>query len=97
MLFLMKTIIVVGMVGLWVAGFGVGKARAEECRGLWVDAFGPGFMNAQEVRQLVEDCRQYNFNTVFVQMRRRGDAFYMPKCYGFNSHRTSSPSAVVAV
>lgn len=55
------------------------EARAEEFRGLWVDAFGPGFWNTQQVAKLVNDCRQYNFNAIFVQMRRRGDAFYFPK------------------
>ncbi len=53
--------------------------RASEFRGLWVDAFGPGFFNADEVKKLAADCRKYNFNAVFVQMRRRGDAFYFPK------------------
>ena len=47
-------------------------------RGLWVDAFGPGFLNPAEVKKLVSDCRKYNFNAVFVEMRKRGDAFYVP-------------------
>src|SRR5262245_44472754 len=53
-------------------------ALASEFRGLWVDAFGPGFFNTNEVKKLVADCRKYNFNAVLVEMRRRGDAFYMP-------------------
>src|SRR5262249_41926079 len=48
-------------------------------RGIWADAFGPGFHNAQQVKQLVKHCREYNFNAVFVQMRKRGDAFYFPQ------------------
>jgi uncharacterized lipoprotein YddW (UPF0748 family) len=52
---------------------------AAEFRGLWVDAFGPGFLDKVEVQKLVKDCRKYNFNAVFVEMRRRGDAFYDPK------------------
>jgi uncharacterized lipoprotein YddW (UPF0748 family) len=48
-------------------------------RGLWVDAFGPGFFNSAQVKKLAEDCRKYNFNAVFVEMRRRGDAFYDSK------------------
>src|SRR5262245_3455618 len=47
-------------------------------RGLWVDAFGPGFQDRQQVKQLVSDCRKYKFNAVFVQMRKRADAFYLP-------------------
>jgi uncharacterized lipoprotein YddW (UPF0748 family) len=52
---------------------------ASEFRGIWVDAFGPGFHNKEQVRQLVQDCRKYNFNAVVVQMRKRGDAYYIPK------------------
>ncbi len=48
-------------------------------RGMWADAFGPGFKNKAEVKQLVEDCRKFHFNAVFVQMRKRGDAYYFPK------------------
>ena len=55
------------------------KASADEFRGLWVDAFGSGFFNTSEVTKLVNDCRTYNFNAVVVQMRRRGDAFYIPQ------------------
>lgn len=54
-------------------------AYAAEVRGLWVDAFGPGFFNAQQVKKLAEDCYKNNFNAVFVEMRRRGDAFYYPQ------------------
>ncbi|MEK7684510.1 MAG: family 10 glycosylhydrolase [Verrucomicrobiota bacterium] len=54
-------------------------ARSSEFRGLWVDAWGAGFLNSSQTSQLVSDCRKYNFNAVVVQMRRRGDAFYMPQ------------------
>ena len=54
-------------------------AKADEFRALWVDAFGDGFLNASQVTKLVNDCRTYNYNAVIVQMRRRGDAFYMPQ------------------
>ncbi|MFN7140932.1 MAG: family 10 glycosylhydrolase, partial [Limisphaerales bacterium] len=53
--------------------------HAQEFRALWVDAWGPGFLNASQVTTLVNHCRTYNFNAVIVQMRRRGDAFYMPQ------------------
>jgi len=55
-------------------------ASAPQFRGLWVDAFGPGFFNAAQVKKLAADCRQYNFNAVIVEMRRRGDAFYYSNC-----------------
>jgi uncharacterized lipoprotein YddW (UPF0748 family) len=43
------------------------------------NAFGPSFYNSTQARKLAEDCRKYHFNAVFVQMRRRGDAFYIPQ------------------
>lgn len=52
---------------------------AQELRAVWVDAWGAGFLTSAEVTKLVSDCQTYNFNAVFVQMRRRGDAFYMPQ------------------
>jgi uncharacterized lipoprotein YddW (UPF0748 family) len=55
------------------------SATGNEMRGLWVDAFGPGFHNKEEVTKLVEDCRHNNFNAVFVEMRKRGDAYYFPQ------------------
>ncbi|MBA4147156.1 MAG: family 10 glycosylhydrolase [Verrucomicrobia bacterium] len=55
------------------------NANAQEFRALWVDAWGAGFLNASQVTTLVNHCRTYNFNAVVVQMRRRGDAFYMPQ------------------
>ncbi len=53
-------------------------AQNPELRGLWVDAWGNGFLNAAQSTQLISDCRKYNFNAIYVQMRRRGDAFYTP-------------------
>ncbi|MFN7139217.1 MAG: family 10 glycosylhydrolase, partial [Limisphaerales bacterium] len=55
------------------------SAQTNEFRGLWVDAWGAGFLNASQVTTLVNHCRTYNFNAVVVQIRRRGDAFYMPQ------------------
>lgn len=56
-----------------------GTVRADEFRGLWVDAWGSGFLTASEVTTLVSRCHTYNYNAVVVQMRRRGDAFYIPQ------------------
>jgi uncharacterized lipoprotein YddW (UPF0748 family) len=53
-------------------------ALGEEFRGIWVDSFGPGFKTKTEVKQLVEDCRKHNFNAVIVQVRKRGDSYYIP-------------------
>ncbi len=51
-------------------------AAMEELRGLWVDTFHPVLRNDADVRQLVADARSGGFNALFVEVRRRGDAFY---------------------
>jgi uncharacterized lipoprotein YddW (UPF0748 family) len=53
-------------------------AGEAEMRGLWVDAWGDGFLSAGQTSKLLADCRAYHFNAIFVQMRRRADAFYLP-------------------
>jgi uncharacterized lipoprotein YddW (UPF0748 family) len=65
------------------------RAQDQEFRALWVDAWGEGFLNASQVSSLISACRTYNFNAVVVQMRRRGDAFYMPGISG-NDPRTTA-------
>jgi uncharacterized lipoprotein YddW (UPF0748 family) len=47
-----------------------------ELRALWVDAFHAGIRSPKEVDQLVEAAQRANLNTLFVQVRRRGDALY---------------------
>lgn len=50
--------------------------QAPELRGFWVDAFHAGLRNATEARQVIADARSGGFNAVFVQVRKRGDAYY---------------------
>jgi len=47
-----------------------------EFRGLYVDAFHPGLTNHEEVTQMVKAAKDANFNALFVQVRKRGDAYY---------------------
>jgi uncharacterized lipoprotein YddW (UPF0748 family) len=47
-----------------------------EIRGLWVDAFHAGIRSPREADDLVAAARGANLNTLFVQVRRRGDALY---------------------
>ncbi len=49
---------------------------APELRGVWADAFHNGMKSASQVTQLVSNARAGNFNAVFVQIRKRGDAYY---------------------
>lgn len=48
--------------------------RAPEIRGLWVVRF--TMTNESRVRQMVEQAAEAGFNTLIVQVRGRGDAFY---------------------
>jgi len=66
-------------LALSLALMAVHACSAGELRGIWVDDFGPGFFDPHQVKKLAENCRKHNFNAVFVEMRRRGDAFYFPK------------------
>jgi uncharacterized lipoprotein YddW (UPF0748 family) len=47
-----------------------------EIRALWVDAFHAGIRSPQEADDLVAAATRVNLNTLFVQVRRRGDALY---------------------
>jgi uncharacterized lipoprotein YddW (UPF0748 family) len=47
-----------------------------EYRALWVDMFHDGAKSPSQVDQLIKDAQTSNVNTIFLQVRRRGDAFY---------------------
>ncbi len=47
-----------------------------ELRALWVDAFNPGIKSPQEVAQLIDDAHAAHVNAIFVQVRKRGDAYF---------------------
>lgn len=53
-----------------------GVSAAEELRGLWVDTFHPALRDESEARQLVAAARSGGFNALFVEVRKRGDAYY---------------------
>jgi uncharacterized lipoprotein YddW (UPF0748 family) len=52
-------------------------APSHEFRGLWVDAFNSGIKNPAQVNQLVADAERAHVNALIVQVRRRGDAYYV--------------------
>ncbi|MFN7141387.1 MAG: family 10 glycosylhydrolase, partial [Limisphaerales bacterium] len=68
------------------------SAQTNEFRAVWVDAWGTGFLNASQVTTLINHCRTYNFNAIIVQMRRRGDAFYMPQAPNLEPRTTAIAS-----
>ena len=47
-----------------------------QVRALWVDAFRPGIKTPDQVDKLIQDAINGNINTLIVQVRRRGDAYY---------------------
>ena len=73
------------------------QSQPAEMRGLWVDAWGAGFLSDSQATQLINDCRTYNFNAIFVQMRRRGDAFYRPQSPNLEPRTTAISSSYDAL
>jgi uncharacterized lipoprotein YddW (UPF0748 family) len=49
---------------------------APQYRALWVDAFHDGMKSPAQVEKLVADARRGNLNALFVQVRKRGDAYF---------------------
>lgn len=47
-----------------------------QIRAFWVDAFHDGAKTPGQIDKLVDDCLAANINTIIVQVRRRGDAYY---------------------
>jgi hypothetical protein len=64
---------------LWLgmlACFMLRPAHASEMRAFWCDAWGKGFKTPAQTEQLVDFAAKYGFNAVFVEVRKRGDAYY---------------------
>jgi uncharacterized lipoprotein YddW (UPF0748 family) len=51
-------------------------AQADEMRAFWCDAWGKGFKTPAQTEQLVDFAVGYGFNAIFVEVRKRGDAYY---------------------
>jgi uncharacterized lipoprotein YddW (UPF0748 family) len=54
----------------------VAEAPTAEWRAIWVDSWGTGFLNPAQTQELVDTCRAANINTLIVEMRKVGDAYY---------------------
>jgi uncharacterized lipoprotein YddW (UPF0748 family) len=48
-----------------------------QLRGLWVDGFHDGFKSPKQVDTLIDRARKANLNALFVQVRKRGDAYFL--------------------
>jgi uncharacterized lipoprotein YddW (UPF0748 family) len=53
-----------------------GAAQSNEFRGLWVDAWGGNYTTPEKCSRVIADARSANLNSLIIQARRRGDAFY---------------------
>ena len=62
------------------------RATRGQIRALWVDAFHEGIKTPSQVRQLIADAHLAGVNTLIVQVRRRGDAYY---------NRTTEPAPTI--
>lgn len=47
-----------------------------EYRCIWADSWSASFLNASQTQDLVNTCRNSNINTVIVEVRKVGDAYY---------------------
>src|SRR5512134_3695481 len=66
-----------GLAAGWSAASQVSSSRAApEIRALWIDAFHAGIRSPEEARTLVDAAVRAHLNTLFVQVRRRGDVLF---------------------
>jgi uncharacterized lipoprotein YddW (UPF0748 family) len=47
-----------------------------EYRSIWADTWNASILNSSQVRDLIDTCRANNINTVMVEIRKIGDAYY---------------------
>jgi uncharacterized lipoprotein YddW (UPF0748 family) len=56
----------------------------KEVRGAWVNAWGLGLRSKAQISEVIGKAKAANLNTLFVQVRRRGDSLYysslVPRC-----------------
>ncbi|MBI3208621.1 MAG: family 10 glycosylhydrolase [Candidatus Solibacter usitatus] len=50
---------------------------AQQYNAFWADAFHSGYKSPSEVEQLLENAAAAKANAIFVQVRRRGDTYYL--------------------
>jgi len=62
---------------LSVPAYAAAPNGTPEFRAMWVDGFNSGIRTPEEAHQLVADAKKANFNLLIVQVRRRGDTFYV--------------------
>lgn len=77
LLFVALTVLLSSAIAAQAAKTGPSASTARpEIRALWVDGFNPGIRTREEAGQLIADAKRAGINTLFVQVRRRGDSLY---------------------
>lgn len=75
-----RAAVVIACVGALTAAPPASAASVEmgppEYRAIWVDAFHPGIKSPAQIEKLVADARRANLNTLIVQVRKTGDAYF---------------------
>ena len=56
--------------------YSISDESKKEYRAFWVDMFHDGAKTPAQVDQLIKNVQISNANTIFLQVRRRGDAYY---------------------
>ena len=54
----------------------VGQEAPREYRSIWADSWNRSFLSPSEAEEIVNTCRQYNINTIMIEVRKIGDACY---------------------
>lgn len=55
----------------------VGLLPAQQYRAYWADAFNRGFKTQAQADQMIEDALASRANAIFLQVRQRGNSFYL--------------------
>jgi uncharacterized lipoprotein YddW (UPF0748 family) len=63
--------------GLWSMVFSLPSSGQEEIRAFWVTR--EEITSPEKIERIILVAKKYNFNTLFVQVRARGEAFYNSK------------------
>ena len=67
----------------------VGQTVPREYRCIWADSWGTGFLTQSSADTFIQNCRNNNINTIIVEVRKIGDAYYSSN---FEPRATNIPS-----
>jgi uncharacterized lipoprotein YddW (UPF0748 family) len=63
-----------GDLAILASNWMMGPRREYRC--IWADSWNPSFLNQSQAQELVNTCRDNNINTIIVEVRKTGDAYY---------------------